>query len=514
MAKQSKNDSKPRVVIIGGNFAGLKTALNLPQKFNVTLIDKHPWFEFRPNIHELVSGIKTPAMLRFPNVHRADRNPVIFDRERCRGDKQVKHVKVMERVYEPRRLRQAWQQVKQNAGAAGIDQMTVEAFEQREDELLMLIHEKLKSGTHRFKPARRALIPKEGGSEMRKLGIPIVMDRVVSQSVNLVFQEIFDPDFTMSNYGFRRGHSQRQAIYHVQMIVKEGYEWCASIDLARFFDEIPHNLILKLVRRKIADERLVTLIARALKAGIMGEGQLEKTTKGCPQGSPLSPMLSNIVLNELDQELEKRGHRYCRWADDFLILLKSERAAKRVMEGITGHLENNLNLPVNKAKSPVALVKNVPFLGFQILREKIRVSNKARLKFKDKVRELTRRNNPLSMHQVIQELNVYLRGWVGYFRIQEFRILFRDLDGWIRSRLRSMQLKKWKNPRKFQRMMIRSGCKPHEAHRVWVKMNRWQSVMRKEVRFVMNLQWLRRQGLIFLDDFTRKQQPLELTFSR
>ena len=426
----------------------------------------------------------------------------------------MKHVKVMERVYEPRRLRQAWQQVKQNAGAAGIDQMTVEAFEQRKDELTRLVHEKLKAGTYRFKPARRALIPKEGGLEMRKLGIPVVMDRVVSQSVNLVFQEIFDPDFTMSNFGFRKGHSQRQAIYHVQMIVKEGYEWCASIDLARFFDEIPHNLILNLVRRKIADERLVTLIARALKAGIMVEGKLEKTTKGCPQGSPLSPMLSNIVLNELDQELEKRGHRYCRWADDFLILLKSERAAKRVMEGITGHLENNLNLPVNKAKSRVALVKEVPFLGFQILLEKIRVSNNARLKFKGKIRELTRRNNPLSMYQVIQALNVYLKGWVGYFRIQEFRILFRDLDGWIRSRLRSMQLKKWKNPRKFQSMMIRTGYNPQEARRVWVKMNRWQSVVRKEVRFVMNLQWLRRQGLIFLHDYTQKQQPLELTFSR
>ena len=332
-------------------------------------------------------------------------------------------LKVMERIYEPRRLRQAWQQVKQNAGAVGIDQMTVEAFEQRKDELLALIHEKLKAGTYRFKPAQRALIPKEGDSAMRKLGIPIVMDRVVSQSVNLVFQEIFDPDFTMSNYGFRRGHSQRQAIYHIQMIVKEGYEWCASIDLARFFDEIPHNLILQLICRKIADEHLVTLIARALKAGIMVEGKLEKTTKGCPQGSPLSPMLSNIVLNELDQELEKRGHLYCRWADDFLILLRSERAAKRVMQGITGHLENNLNLPVNKQKSQVALIKDVSFLGFQILREKIR--------------ELTRRNNPLSMYQVIQELNVYLKGWVGYFRIQEFRILFRDLDGWIRSHLRS-----------------------------------------------------------------------------
>ena len=175
----------------------------------------------------------------------------------------MKHVKVLERVYDPRRLRTAWRQVKQNAGAAGIDQMTVEAFERRKDELIAVIHEKLKAGIYRFKPARRVLIPKEGSAKMRKLGIPVVMDRVVSQSTNLVFQEIFEPDFSRSNYGFRRGHSQRQAIYHVQMIVKEGCEWCVSIDLARFFDEIPHNLILKLIRRKIADERLVTLIARA-----------------------------------------------------------------------------------------------------------------------------------------------------------------------------------------------------------------------------------------------------------
>ena len=426
----------------------------------------------------------------------------------------MKHAKVLERVYDPRRLQTAWRQVKQNAGAAGIDQMTVEAFERRKDELLAVIHEKLKAGNYRFKPARRVLIPKEGSAKMRKLGIPVVMDRVVSQSTNLVFQEIFEPDFSRSNYGFRRGHSQRQAIYHVQMIVKEGYEWCVSIDLARFFDEIPHNLILKLIRRKIADERLVTLIARALKAGTMVDGRLEKTTKGCPQGSPLSPMLSNIVLNELDQELEKRGHRYCRWADDFVILLKSERAARRVMEGIAGHLENNLNLPVNNEKSQVALVKDVAFLSFQILREKIRVSNKARLKFKAKVRELTHRNNPLSMYQAIEELNVYLRGWVSYFRIQEFRMIFRDLDGWIRSRLRSMQLKKWKNPRKFQRMMIRAGFKPQQAHRVWVKMNKWQSVGRREVRFAMDLKWFRKQGLIFLHDFTQRQQPLELIFSR
>jgi RNA-directed DNA polymerase len=425
----------------------------------------------------------------------------------------VKHKNVLERVYNPGRLRMAWQQVRKNAGAAGIDKVTVEAFELREDELLKLIHEKLKAGIYRFKPARRVLIPKEGSNKKRKLGIPVVMDRIVSQSMNLVLEGVFDPVFTASNFGFRRGKSQHRAIRHVQSIVLEGYEWCASIDLKSFFDEIPHGLILRLIRRKIADEALVTLIARALKAGVIVEGKMEKTIKGCPQGSPVSPMLSNIVLNELDQELERRGHRYCRWADDFLILLKSERAARRVMDGIVKYLEEKLNLPVNKEKSGVSEIKSIPFLGFQILRGKIRVSNKSRVKFKDKIRELTRRNNPFSMHQNIQELNKYLQGWVAYFGIQEFKKLFGDLDGWSRSRLRSMQLKKWKNPRKFQRIMINSGFKPQEAHRVWVRMNKWQSVHRRAVRFVMNLKWFRRQGLVFLNDFTKRSLELPL-FSR
>ena len=339
--------------------------------------------------------------------------------------------------------------------------------------------------------------------------VPVVMDRVVGQSMNLAFESIFDPGFTESNFGFRRGRSQHRAIRHVQGIVVEGYEWGASIDLKSFLDEIPHSLILKLIRRKIADERLITLIARALKAGVIVAGKFEKTQKGCPQGSPLSPMLSNIVLNELDHELEERGLRYCRWADDFVILVKSERAAKRVMEGTIRYLEGDLGLPVNKEKSRVAKVKDVTFLGFQILRNKIRVSNKARVKFRKKVRDLTRRNNPKSMYQVIQDLNVYLRGWIAYFRIQQFRYPFRDLDAWIRSRLRSVQLKKWKKPRKFQRIMIESGFKPQQAHRVWIRMNKWQSVSRKEARFVMNLAWFRQHGLIFLYDFT--QSPLEPT---
>ncbi len=233
------------------------------------------------------------------------------------------------------------------------------------------------------------------------------------------------------------------------------------------------------------------------------DGIYEKTNKGSPQGCPLSPMIANIVLNELEHTLEGRNLTYCRWADDIVIVVRSERAAHRVMEKTTAFLEEELGLIVNQEKSRVAPVKDITLLGFQILRGKIRVSNKARLRFKARVREMTRRNNPLSMHQIIQDLNDYLRGWVGYFGVQEFRYLFRDYDAWIRSRLRSMQLKKWKKPKKFQRIMIKVGFDPHEAHRTWIKMSRWQSVMRPPVRFVMNLNWFRFKGLIFLHDYTR-----------
>jgi group II intron reverse transcriptase/maturase len=418
----------------------------------------------------------------------------------------------MERLYDRRRLHQAWQTVRSNAGAAGIDQMPVEAFAQREEELLALIHAKLQAGTYRFKPARRVEIPKPDSTKTRNLGIPVVMDRIVSHSLHRVLEELFEPEFTTSNCGLRRGKSQPQAVGHVRQAVVEGYEWWAAIDLQGFFDEIPHDLILQLIRRKIRDERVVTLIARALKAGVMGDGVLEKTVKGCPQGSPVSPMLSNIVLNELDHELESRGHRYCRGADDFLILLKTERAARRVMESVTSFLEQSLGLPVNRDKSQVARVKDVEFLGFQILRGQIRISTKARPRFKDQVRRLTPRNNGQAMSQIIHDLNAYLRGWVGYYHVQEFRRVFRELDAFIRSRLRSRQLMKWKKPKQFQRMMIRAGYRVDEAKRTWIKMNKWQSVMRRPVRFVLNLKWFRRQGLLFLDDFT--SQTLKLEFAR
>jgi len=412
--------------------------------------------------------------------------------------------KVIQRVYDPTRLQLAWEQVRKNAGAAGIDNMTIKAFGERERELLSIIHKRLSSGSYRFKPARRVLIPKPGSSSMRKLGIPSIMDRVVSQSLNLALTEVFDPDFTQSNFGFRRGKSQHQAILQVRQHVRDGYVWCASVDLKSFFDEIPHELILRLLRRKISDESLITLVARSLKAGTLVDGVLVKTDKGCPQGAPASPTLSNVVLNELDQELERRGHRYARWADDFIILTKSERAAERVMRSITFFLEEKLGLPVNTEKSQVTKVHKVEFLGYQVLAEKIRISTNARTKFKKRVRELTERNNPYSMHENIMELNQYLRGWLAYYHIQEFKRPLHDLDAFVRNRLRSMQLKKWKNPKKFQRIMISAGWDVARAKRTWLRMQHWQSVNRVEVRRTLDLEWFRKRNLLFLSDSLRR----------
>ncbi len=413
-----------------------------------------------------------------------------------------KEHEVLERVWQPKRMLEAWRQVKRNAGAAGIDQMSVEEFAERKTELLRGAIVKLRDGTYRFKPARRVLIPKPGKpGKFRKLGIPVVLDRVVAQSVHTVLEELYDPQFSQSNFGFRRGKSQHQAIGYVRDLVAEGYSWCVSIDLASFFDEIPHDLILKLIRRKIADERLVTLIARAVKAGVVVEGKFEKSTKGVPQGSPLSPILSNIVLNELDQELDHRGLKYARWADDFVVLVRSRRAAERAMGNICAYLDR-LGLTINRQKSGVSKMAEVTFLGFRIYRHKIRISPESITKFKGQVRELTHRNNPLSMHAAIQRLNLYLRGWVAYFGVQEFRELFGRIDPWIRNRLRSMQLAKWKKPRKFQRVMIAAGYPARRARRIWVAMRAWRSVRREEVRTVLGLDWFRKLGLVFLNDHT------------
>ncbi len=417
---------------------------------------------------------------------------------------------VLRRVYNRERLNQAWQRVKENAGSAGIDEMTVGEFEAREEWYLERIHRKLTTGKYRFKPSKRVEIDKPGSTKRRKLGIPTVIDRIVGQSMSSVLMEIWEPEFTQWNYGYRPGRNQHQAIGHMRDVISAGYEWCVEIDLQNFFDRIPHNLILKLIRRKIKDERMITLIARALKAGTIVDGKYQPTPKGTAQGSPVSPVISNIVLNELDQELERRGHQYCRWADDVVIFVKSERSGKRVEEGITKYIEE-IGLKVNREKSRVCKFKEVEFLGFQILNKKIKIGSKSRKKMKQKVKELTKRNNPLSMKQIVEELNEYLTGWMGYFQVQEYKRVLEELDWYTRSRLRSMQLKKWKKPRKFQRVMIILGHDVKKSRRTWVKMNKWYSVHRADVKLVLTNKWFRKLGLVFLSDYINRN--LELPFS-
>ena len=256
---------------------------------------------------------------------------------------------------------------------------------------------------------------------------------------------------------------------------------------------------------------MITLIARALKSGVVEEGQYHPTPKGSPQGAPVSPVISNIVLNELDQELEKRGHCYCRWADDFLIFVKSERAGNRVMDGISETIERELGLRVNKEKSKVAETWKAEFLGFQILGSKIKISKKSVKRLKEKIRNVTKRNNPVSMKQIVEEMNKYLRGWMGYYQVQEYKRVLQELDWFIRSRLRSMQLKKWKKPRKFQRIMINLGHDVDKSKRTWVKMTKWQSIHRADVKFVLNNKWFKQLGLVFLSDYINRN--LELPFS-
>ena len=418
-----------------------------------------------------------------------------------------KYKEVLKRVYNRERLNRAWQQVKKNAGAAGIDKMTVGKFEENAERNLATAARKLKAGKYQFKPLKEVLIPKEGGT--RKLGIPVVMDRVVSQSMNMVMMEIYEPEFKNSSYGYRPGKSQHEAIGKMKEHIKEGREWVVEVDLKNFFDEIPHPLILKRVREKVEDDQMITLIARAIKSGRIKEGRYEKSQKGVPQGSPISPILSNIVLHELDQELENRGHRHCRWADDFLIYMRSERAGKRVKESITKYLRK-MGLEVNEDKSGVTRAEEAKFLGFQIQNGQIRISPKAKKKFKRNIREMTKRNNPLSMKKIVEDLNVYLKGWVGYFTVEETQTTMGNLDGWIRRRLRSMQLKKWKKPKKFQAKMRKAGYSVYYSEKTWLKMDVWRSSRNPKVHRVLPVKWFRKLKLVFLDDY--RNRDLELPF--
>ena len=354
---------------------------------------------------------------------------------------------LFDRVVHPENLQRAWKQVRANKGAAGVDDMTIDAF----PEWVRHGHWKhtagaLKNGSYTPAPVRRVEIDKPDGGK-RLLGIPTVQDRVIQQAIAQVLTPLFDPGFSNNSFGFRPGRNGQQAVKQVQEIIGDGYRTAVDIDLSKFFDRVNHDLLMTLLGRKVKDKRLMQLIGRYLRAGVMDNHRLVESREGVPQGGPLSPLLANIMLDPLDRELERRGHRFARYADDFTILVKSPRAGERVLRSISLYLQRRLKLVVNSTKSRVVKTSDSQFLGFTFPGRHIRWHPKTLHTFKQKVRKLTNRNWGVSMKYQLFKTSQFLRGWINYFGIANCYQLCCDLDNWIRRRVRMAYWRQWRKPR-------------------------------------------------------------------
>jgi RNA-directed DNA polymerase len=358
---------------------------------------------------------------------------------------------LMEEVCERGNCEQALKRVKANKGSAGVDGMTVRELPQYLKQHWPAIRDQLLRGAYRPQPVRRVEIDKPDGGGVRKLGVPTVLDRFIQQAVLQVLQKRWDETFSDRSYGFRPGRSAHQAVARAQRYVREGCGWVVDLDLEKFFDRVNHDKLMARIAKRVSDKRVLKLIREFLTAGVMEGGLVNAVGEGTPQGGPLSPLLSNIVLDELDRELESRGHRFVRYADDCNIYVRSERAGQRVMASVTSFINRRLKLKVNSEKSAVARPAMRKFLGFSFTRgrePRRRIAPKALVRFKRRVQELTRRTRGISVERMVADLATYLRGWHGYFRFCETRSVLRDLDSWVRRRLRAVVWKQWKRGRR------------------------------------------------------------------
>lgn len=369
--------------------------------------------------------------------------------------------RVMEEVCERRNLEKALKRVIRNKGSAGIDGMTVEELPGYLKENWLRIKDELLKGEYRPKPVKRVEIPKPGSEEKRKLGIPCVVDRFIQQALLQELQGKWDETFSEHSYGFRPKRSAHQAIAKAQTYIQEGYCYVVDIDLEKFFDRVCHDRLMSRLATEVEDKRVLKLIRSYLQAGIMENGLVQVPTEGTPQGGPLSPLLSNIVLDELDKELESRGHRFVRYADDANIYVKSQRAGERVMESVSRFIAKRLKLKVNAAKSAVDEPRKRSFLGFTFTGgrqpNRRKIADKSLKRFKARVRQITRRNRGISLQDMINRLSVYLTGWIGYFGYCETPSIWRGLDSWIRHRLRCVQWKQWKVYKRRKSELIKLG---------------------------------------------------------
>jgi len=363
-----------------------------------------------------------------------------------REDAPVEGRDLLARVLDPENLQRALRQVRRNKGAPGIDGMSVDQLVRHLKTHWPTIRASLVDGTYTPQPVRRVAIPKPGGGT-RNLGVPVVLDRFVEQALLQVLQADWDPTFSAGSYGFRPKRSAHQAVAQAQAYIRQGHTWVVDLDLEKFFDRVNHDVLMHRVRERVTDRRVVTLIHRFLKAGVFTlEGMVEPTGEGTPQGGPLSPLLANLLLDDLDRELEKRGHRFVRYADDGNIYVRSRQAGERVMASVTRFLQRRLRLQVNEAKSAVDRPWNRRFLGFTFTRtrpNRRKVSEKALKTFQAKVREVTSRTRGRTTRQIVAELRCTILGWRAYFGFTEVPSPLRDLDKWIRRRLRSYHWKQW-----------------------------------------------------------------------
>jgi group II intron reverse transcriptase/maturase len=407
-------------------------------------------------------------------------------------------------------LAEALRRVERNAGAPGIDGMSTKELRPWLHDHWSEVRSALDAGTYRPLPVRRVMIPKPSGG-LRRLGVPAAVDRLICQAIAQVLTPVFEPHFHPHSFGFRPGRSQHHAVERARQFIVDDAAWCVDLDLDQFFDRVQHDALMVRITGRVHDKRVLRLMRRYLEAGVMDGGLVHATEEGTPQGSPLSPLLSNVMLDDLDRELERRGHRFVRYADDGRIYVQSRRAGERVMESITRYIEQRLKLRVNRDKSAVAPAVERPLLGFQFFRYRdgrigVTVAPKALKRAQDRIRQLTTRNWGVSMERRIKEINRFTVGWTAYFAFADSILAFEKLDKWLRRRLRQVRWKEWKRPQTRYRSLRVLGIPALDARR-WAASRKgyWRIAGSWPLQVGLpNAYWHKTMGLTgFLDPYRR-----------
>ena len=418
-------------------------------------------------------------------------------------------MELLEKILAKENLNKAYKKVYQNKGVAGVDGITVEEVADYIKENKDRIAGKIRKRQYKPQAVKRVQIPKENGQK-RNLGIPTVMDRIIQQAMVQVLSPIYEKQFNNNSYGFRPGRSCEQAVIKALEYLNDGYEWIVDIDLEKFFDAVNQDRLITIIRRTIKDGDVVSLIRKYLSAGVMESGEVKPTPKGTPQGGNLSPLLSNIMLNELDKELEARGLNFVRYADDCIILVKSEKAANRVLNSITKYIEKKLGLKVNIEKRKVTRPTKTKYLGFSFWatkggKWKPKPHIKSYQKLKIKLKKLTDRSWSISLDDRIKQINYLARGWVNYFRIANMKSAITEIDEHLRTRIRVIIWKKWKRITAREKALIKLGIKPELAHNIACSRKGYQLICKTDwLKFAINIDRLRKRGLVFLlDQYTK-----------